>query len=71
MDLKTTVGNNIVKYRKDRHITQQALASKSEISISHLRNIEHGTGNTTLDILERLSDALEIMPADLFNDSFF
>ncbi len=68
MDLKTTVGNNIVKYRKNRKITQQVLAYKSEISISHLRNIEHGTGNTTLDILERLSYALEISPEELFKN---
>ncbi len=65
MDLKLTVGNNIVKYRKNQRLTQQELAYRSEISISHLRNIEHGTGNTTLEILERLSGALSVAPEEL------
>lgn len=67
MELKAIVGKNIVKYRKDKNLTQQDLAYRADISVSHLRNIERGQVNTTLDIVERVSRSLDIPPVDLFN----
>ena len=65
MELKQILGANIVIKRKQKSITQQMLASMSDISISHLRNIEHGVGNTTVDVLERISRSLGIKPSHL------
>ena len=62
MNLKTLLGIRIVQYRKIRNMTQQELAYKAEISISHLRNIEHGTSNTTVDVMERLAKTLAVSP---------
>lgn len=69
MDLKDIVGKNIVKYRKEQHLTQQDLAYRADISVSHLRNIERGQVNTTLDVVDRVSKSLEIPPLDLFNNN--
>lgn len=65
MELKDTIGNNIVKRRRQQHMTQQSLASKSGISVSYLRSIEHGTANATVDVLDQISASLNIEPSSL------
>lgn len=68
MDLKAIVGRNILKYRKEKTFTQQHLAYHADISVSHLRNIERGQVNTTLDILDRVSKTLGINVVDLLEE---
>ncbi|WP_343264700.1 helix-turn-helix transcriptional regulator, partial [Ligaoa zhengdingensis] len=65
MTLKSILGQNIVTVRKEKNITQQNLATMAGISVSHLRSIEHGKGNTTVDIIERVSSCLKIQPYSL------
>ena len=65
MDLKSTFGNRVVEQRKLQHLTQQQLAYPSQISISLLRSIEHAKVNTTLDVIERISKALDMDPEQL------
>ena len=65
MDLKSTFGNRVVEQRKVQHLTQQQLAYRSQISISLLRSIEHAKVNTTLDVIERISNALDVDPRQL------
>ena len=65
MDLKSTFGNRVVEQRKLQHLTQQQLAYRSQISISLLRSIEHAKVNTTLDVIERISKALDMDPEQL------
>lgn len=66
MELKRILGKNIVERRIQADITQQQLAANAEISVSHLRNIEHGRGNATIDMIERISRSLNVLPEDLF-----
>ena len=65
MDLKSTFGNRVVEQRKLQHLTQQQLAYRSQISISLLRSIEYAKVNTTLDVIERISKALDMDPEQL------
>ena len=62
MNLKEQFGARVFQYRKMRNMTQQELAYRADISISHLRTIEHGTSNTTLDIVERIAKILDVAP---------
>lgn len=48
MKLRKVLGDNIVRYRNQANMTQMQLASAAEISLSQLRHVEHGTGNTTV-----------------------
>lgn len=68
MELKEIIGSNIVKFRTRHNMTQQTLAENAEISVSHLRNIEHGRINTTVDTIERLSNCLEVSPRTLVTE---
>ena len=66
MGLKTTLGTNI---RRQRNLSQQKLAVYVDISITHLRAIEHGTTNTTVDVVERFANFFGVEPYTLFIDS--
>ncbi len=65
MKLRKVLGGNIVRYRNQENMTQMQLASAAEISLSQLRHVEHGTGNTTVDVIERISLALNVPASDL------
>lgn len=56
------IGRNIVLLRKARGITQEQLALQSDVSISRLREIEHGVANMSLDFLESLAKTLNVAP---------
>ena len=66
MKLRKILGDYIVWYRTQAHMTQMQLASAAELSLSQLRHVEHGTGNTTVDVIERISHSLNVQPCDLF-----
>lgn len=50
--------------RKDRHLTQQALADHAKLHVSMIRKYETGAGQPNLDALKRLAVALSA-PTDL------
>ena len=56
------IGRNVVLLRKARKITQEQLALQSDVSVSRLREIEHGVANMTLDLLESLAKTLGVDP---------
>ena len=54
------IGQNIVTLRKERGIKQEQLALDSGVSVSFLRDIEHGRVNVSLDTLEKLAVILVV-----------
>lgn len=54
------IGKNIVDLRRGQKFSQEELAGRSGLSVSHLRNIEHGRANPSLDVLESIAKALEV-----------
>lgn len=54
------IGRIIVLLRKSRKLSQEQLALNSNISITELRNIEHGRANFTIDTLNSITRTLEI-----------
>ncbi len=62
MKLRRIVGKNVKKCRSKNQLTQQIVAALAQISISYLRNIEHGNANVTIDILEKLAYSLGTDP---------
>jgi len=53
-------------YRKKLQLSQEQLSEKVDISVMHLSKIERGLTFVSADLLERLSDNLEITAAHLF-----
>ena len=59
------LGDNIKKIRKARGYTLVQLADKIESSSGTLSHIENGTRNPSLDMLNKIADALDVSTLDL------
>jgi len=66
MDVKAAFGLNLKHYRKKQHLSQEQLSEKVDISVMHLSKIERGLTFVSADLLEKLSDNLDISIACLF-----
>jgi len=66
MDIKTLFGTNLKHYRKKRHLSQEQLAEKVDISAKHLSKIERGVTFVSAELIEKLADCLEVSAAQFF-----
>ena len=64
------LGKNIKKYRKLRGLTQEKMAELIEIEVRTLSLIETGNNFVTSKTLGKLSEVLQVSPANLFEDSY-
>jgi transcriptional regulator with XRE-family HTH domain len=60
MDVKSSFGENLKRYRKEKKLSQEQLAEKAGISVKHLSAIERGLTFVSADLLEKLSKSLDI-----------
>lgn len=65
--LASYVGRNISKFRKLKGLTQEQLGEMVQQPQSYISGIERGEKNVSIETLERITKALQIDPADLFN----
>ncbi len=59
------IGARVKTARKARQISQAELAEKLNISISHMSDIETGKSNFGVDILKRITEALQVSADEL------
>ena len=55
--------------RKSKNISVYKLSQLSYVSETHIRDIERGDRNPSIEILSRLAEHLGISLADLFNEN--
>ena len=65
MSYTVEVCKNVANLRRVKKLSQEELAFESDISLSRLKDIEHGHANPSLDTLESLAKALEITLPEL------
>ena len=65
-EARRLVGWNIRRIRVRRGYSIEALAGDANVDASHVARIERGAVNSSLDVLERLAQALEVKLAELF-----
>ncbi len=64
------IGNNLLKVRKERGLTQAELAEKAGLSDRTYADIERGTVNMRVLTLLKICEALNVLPNDfLFEDN--
>ena len=63
------IGMNIVKLRKARGMTQEQLGLQANVSITRLRDIEHGRANASMDTLKSIADFWGVALPMLFINS--
>lgn len=64
------IGERIRKYRKIRGFSQEILAEKINISVTHMSHIETGNTKLSLVVFMDIVNALEISADDLLLDKF-
>lgn len=67
--LKKILSANIKARRADLGISQEKLALKAEIDRTYMSEIERHLVNPTLEVLLKVSNALEIQPDELLSQS--
>jgi transcriptional regulator with XRE-family HTH domain len=60
---------NMRAIRQRRGLNQTQLAEMVGANQATISKIERGVGNPTLDVIERIAEALKVEPADLFAKS--
>lgn len=60
------LGLNVSYYRRKRELTQEQLAEMAEIERNHMSSIELAKAGTSLDVIFRMADALEVPVHKLF-----
>jgi transcriptional regulator with XRE-family HTH domain len=65
-DLRKRFGRLLAAHRRRRGLTQEALAEAADLSPDMIAKIEVGATGARFPAIERLSEALEIDPAELF-----
>ncbi|MDI6801786.1 MAG: helix-turn-helix transcriptional regulator [Thermodesulfovibrionales bacterium] len=67
MNEKILIGKRIQELRKKQKLSQEQIAEKIDISPNYLSRIECGKENPTLDMLIKLSNALEVEMWEMFD----
>jgi len=65
MRLARTFGINVRRRRKERGLTQEALADAVRLAPTYVGQIERGKRNPTLEVVERFAKVLKIDVLDL------
>ena len=69
MTLADIVAQNLFATRSRRKLSQQAVAEKSNLSVSYISMLERGARTPPLETLEVLAKALGVKPLDLLEKS--
>lgn len=71
MDIKQKVGQRVRELRKERNLSQESLAYRSEVDRTYMTDVENGRRNISIEILEKIVAALQISFSDFFNSKDF
>lgn len=54
------IGQRIREIRNDKHLTQEFLANKTDVNVTHISNIETNKVKVSLTLLVRICNALDV-----------
>lgn len=67
MNIKEKLGIKISELRKEKSLSQEKLALKSNIDRAYMHLIEKGKTNVSIELIEKIAIALEINIKELFD----
>lgn len=68
MDIRVVFARNLKHYRKERELTQAALAAAMDVDRAHVSSMERGQQNVTIQTLQRVAAHLNVSPAKLIEE---
>lgn len=71
MDINIKIGDRIRVLRKEKELSQEALANIAEVDRTYMTKVETGKRNVTVKILEKIIVALDTDFATFFNENNF
>jgi DNA-binding XRE family transcriptional regulator len=71
MDINIKIGDRIRELRKEKELSQEALANIAEVDRTYMTKVETGKRNVTVKILEKIIVALDSDFMTFFNDNNF
>lgn len=69
MDVRRRVGINLRKARKERGLSQEALAFECGLHRTYISGVERGIRNPTVVVLEQIAKALQVPAARLLEET--
>ena len=66
MNVKEKLGNRINELRLEKSLSQEKLALKANIDRAYMHMIEKGKTNVSIELIEKIANALEIEIRELF-----
>lgn len=69
MKLKKIFSNNMRKFRIEKELSQEELADKAKVHRTYIGSVEREERNITINVMEKLSIALERPITDFFKES--
>jgi transcriptional regulator with XRE-family HTH domain len=66
MEIRHILARNIVRLRRARGLSQEALAWESGVSRSYMAKIETAKTSTGVDVIGKLAAVLDAEPAEFF-----
>ncbi|RYF76064.1 MAG: helix-turn-helix domain-containing protein, partial [Comamonadaceae bacterium] len=66
--LLAALGERVRNLRAQRGLTRKAVAKAADVSERHLANLEYGTGNASILVLQQVAGALHCSLAELVGD---
>lgn len=71
MDINIKIGDRIRELRKDKGLSQEALANIAEVDRTYMTKVETGKRNVTVKILDKIIVALGTDFTTFFNNANF
>ncbi len=68
MNIKILFGKNVREFREFRGWSQDKLSEESGLHRTYISGIERGFRNPTIEIVHKISVALQIQISDLFKE---
>lgn len=62
MELRKIFSKNVKSYRKQKKISQETLAERSNLSTNYVGSIESKARRVNIDTIEKIAKGLEISP---------
>ena len=67
MDIRRRVGINVRRFRKERDLSQEALAFECGLHRTYISGVERGVRNPTVTVLDKIARALTVRPGQLLD----
>ena len=69
MNLRDIFSKNVRKYRVKQNLSQEELAEKAGLHRTYIGSVERGERNITINVMEKICNALEIPITDLLRSN--